>query len=102
MADSAPPIPLLVESLRAWRIAGTVRAESDGTVLIDAAGQVLRIEPPPPSLPFRWMLVSTQRRRGVSSLSALLRLLHVALDPEYEAARLRIAEPLLPPPEHAP
>jgi len=97
-STAAPPIPLLTESLRAWRIAGEVRAEADGAVLVVAGEQRLRIEPPPPGLPFRWMVVSGTRSRGATSLSSLLRVLHAALDPDYEGSRLRIAEPLLPPP----
>ncbi len=91
-------IALLAESLHAWRIAGAVSAEPDGTILVAAGALRLRIEPPPPGLPFRWMLASAERRRGVASLSGLLRALHAALDPGYAASRLRIAEPLLPPP----
>jgi hypothetical protein len=94
---TASPVPLLVESLRAWRIAGEVRAEPDGAVVVRVAATELRIEPPPPNLPFRWMVVTPTRRRGVASVSALLRVLRTALDPDHEASRLRIAEPLLPP-----
>jgi hypothetical protein len=93
---ATPPVPLLVESLRAWRIAGEVRAEPDGTVVVRAAATELRIEPPP-NLPFRWMVVTPTRRRGVASVPALLRVLRTALEPDYETSRLRIAEPLLPP-----
>lgn len=96
-AAGAPPVPLLVESLRAWRIAGEVRAEADGAVLVTAGGRRLRIEPPPPGLPFRWMVVGGARRRGATSLSSLLRVLRAALDPDYQGSRLRIAQPLLPP-----
>ena len=92
-----PPVALLAESLRAWRIAGEVRTEADGTVVVLAGGVELRIERPPANLPFRWMVVTPTRRRGVASVSALLRVLRTALDPDHEASRLRIAEPLPPP-----
>jgi hypothetical protein len=94
---AAPPVPLLVESLRAWRIAGEVQAKPNGTVVVRAGAMELRVEPPPPNLPFRWMVATPTRRRGVASVPALLRVLRTALEPDYETSRLRIAEPLLPP-----
>jgi hypothetical protein len=97
VTGAAPLAPLLAESLRAWRIDGEVQAAPDGALRVRAGATELRIERPPPGLPFRWMVVTPARRRGVASVPALLRVLRTALDPDYEASRLRIAEPLLPP-----
>ncbi|WP_255575002.1 hypothetical protein [Caldovatus aquaticus] len=94
--SAAPPLPLLAESLRAWRIAGEVRAAADGAVLVRAGGQRLRIQPAPPGLPFRWMVASGTRRRGATSVSSLLRVVRAMLDPDHAGSRLRIAAPLPP------
>jgi hypothetical protein len=88
---------LLVESLVAWRVAGSVARAADGALGIADARKVIRIERAPPHLPFRWTVTVDGRKRGAISLVAVLRQVREALDPGYAANRVRIAvAPLLP------
>ena len=81
---------LLTESLRAWHLPGDVSQAADGAIVVDAAKR-LRITPAPPGVPFRWMVENGARQRGVTGIPGLLRAVHGALDPDYEASRLQIA-----------
>jgi hypothetical protein len=57
----------------------------------------IRVEPAPPDLPFRWIVIVDGRRRSAISLVAVLRQVHAALDPGYATMRARIAPfPLVP------
>jgi hypothetical protein len=88
---------LLAQSLVAWRAAGNVEPASDGALVIGGGRKAIRIERAPPDLPFRWMITVDGRRRGAISLVAVLRQVREALDPGYEAKRVRIAvAPLVP------
>ena len=86
---------LLVQSLYAWRVAGDVRRDTEGVLLVAAGAKRLRISRAPADLPFRWMISEDERPRGVTSVSGLLRTVRLAIDPHYEPVRLRIAP--LPP-----
>jgi hypothetical protein len=84
----APDIlPLLRESLVAWRLAGTVECGSD----VAAGPARLRIRPAPPELPFRWIIAGQGRERGATGIPGLLRQVRAALDPDHAAVRLRLA-----------
>ena len=87
---------LLVESLAAWRVTGSVERASDGALVIDGASKDIRIERAPPQV-FRWMVTIDGRKRRAISLVAVLRQVREALDPGYAAIRVRIAvAPLVP------
>jgi hypothetical protein len=88
---------LMTQSLVAWRLIGTVRGTSDGAILVSCQNHNIRIEPAPPDLPFRWIVIVDNRRRTAISLVAVLRQVHAALDPGYATMRVRIAPfPLVP------
>lgn len=91
-------IELLCETLAVWRVAGAVTRQGEAIVVSVAGGASARIEPPPPGLPFRWLLLFGERQRGVSGLPGLLRHLRAELAPERAASRLRLTpRPVLPP-----
>jgi hypothetical protein len=88
---------LMAESLVAWQLSGSVSRADDRAVLIACGSQEIRIEPAPPHLPFRWMVIAGGRRRGAISLVAVLRQVRAALDPGYATQRVRVtAFPLVP------
>ena len=88
---------LLVQSLAAWRVAGSVARAVDGALVIAGARKDIRIERAPPDLMFRWMVTVDGRKRGAISLVAVLRQVREALDHGYAANRVRIAvAPLVP------
>ena len=88
---------LLVESLAAWGVAGSVERASDGALVIGANRKDIRIDRAPPHLMFRWIVTVDGRRRGAISLVAVLRQVREALDPDHAANRVRIAvAPLVP------
>jgi hypothetical protein len=82
---------LLVQSLMAWRVAGEVCREADGTLLLTAGSNQLRIARASGDLPFRWMVTKDERTRGATSVAGLLRLVRAAVDPGHRAVRLSIA-----------
>jgi hypothetical protein len=87
---------LLVASLDAWRLNGSVARQPDGTLRLtveDAALIVSRA-----AAPFRWTVNTDARARSVTSIAGLLRTLRQILDPKYEPNRLRIAPSRLMPP----
>ena len=84
-------LALLAASLPAWSLSGSVRRAEDGAIEIEAAGTSARIEAPPPGLPFRYVLVTAERTRGLMSIAALLRAVRTLGDPDYHVAKLRIA-----------
>ena len=89
---------LLAQSLEAWRVAGNVRREADGALLLAAGDKQLRVSRAAGDLPFRWMVSEGERTRGVTGIAGLLRTVRAALDPGYRPVRLRIAPlPLSPP-----
>jgi hypothetical protein len=88
---------LMTQSLVAWRLIGTVHGTSDGAILVSCKEHNIRIEPAPPGLPFRWIVIVDNRRRAAISLVAVLRQVRAALDPGYATMRARIAPfPLVP------
>jgi hypothetical protein len=88
---------LMTQSLVAWRLIGTVHGTSDGAILVSCQTHNIRIEPAPPDLPFRWIVIVDNRRRAAISLVAVLRQVRAALDPGYTALRARVAAvPLVP------
>ena len=88
---------LLVQSLAAWRVAGSVARAVDGALVIADARKDIRIERALPHLPFRWTVTVDGRKRHAISLVAVLRQVREALDPGYAANRVRIAvAPLVP------
>ena len=88
---------LMTQSLPAWRLIGTVHGTSDGAILVSCQTHNIRIEPAPPDLPFRWIVIVDDRRRTAISLVAVLRQVRAALDPGYGTMRARIAPfPLVP------
>lgn len=87
---------LLVASLRAWRVDGSVTRDADGTLELTTRGGVLRVSRASP--PFRWMVSIGERSRGVTSVAGLLRHVRRVVDPDHQPSRLRIAPaPLVPP-----
>ncbi len=87
---------LLVASLAAWRVEGSVMQEGDAVVVL-AAGATLRVTRAAPGLPFRWMVARDGRSRGATSVAGLLRAVRAAVDPDHRPVRLRIAPlPLAP------
>ena len=84
---------LLAQSLVAWRLAGEVERDHSA-VLVRAGAHLIRIEPAPPELPFRWMVTVDGRRRGAISLVAVLRQVRSALDPGYAAKSARVVVPV--------
>ena len=89
---------LLAQSLAAWHLAGEVRHEADGSLLLACGDKHLRISRAAGDLPFRWMVTEGERTRGVISIAGLLRSVRAAVEPGYRPVRLRIAPlPLLPP-----
>jgi hypothetical protein len=82
---------LMARSLAAWHVAGDVRREADGALLVIAGEKRLRISRAPTDLPFRWMVAEGERTRGVTSVSGLLRNVRAAIDPGYRPVRLRVA-----------
>ena len=88
---------LMTQSLLAWRLIGTVHGTSDGAILVSCRTRNIRIEPAPPGLPFRWIVIVDDRRRAAISLVAVLRQVRAVLDPGYATMRARIAPfPLVP------
>ena len=88
---------LMTQSLVAWRLIGTVHDTSDGSILVSCKEHNIRVEPAPPDLPFRWIVIVDNRRRTAISLVAVLRQVRAALDPGYATMRVRIAPfPLVP------
>jgi hypothetical protein len=89
---------LLVESLRAWRIEGTVRRSPEGPLLVEAGHVSLRVERCDPAAPFRWMVASGERRRPAASVAGVLRALRAAVDPSHRPLRPRFApRPIIAP-----
>ena len=88
---------LLVQSLAAWRVAGSVARAVDGALVIAGARKDILIERARPHLPFRWTVTVDGRKRHAISVVAVLRQVREALDPGYPANRVRIAvAPLVP------
>jgi hypothetical protein len=89
---------LMEQSLLAWRLDGSVSAESDGAVVVRCGEHTILIERAPADLPFRWHVTVDGRKRAALSLVAVLRQVREALDPGYATMRPRIAPvPLVPP-----
>jgi hypothetical protein len=87
---------LLVQSLAAWRVDGSVQRSQDGAIVICGTRKDIRIDPAPSEM-FRWMVTIDGRKRGAISLVAVLRQVREALDPGYAANRVRVAlAPLVP------
>jgi hypothetical protein len=87
---------LLVESVTAWRVAGSVERATDGALVIGGSRKDIRVERVPHTM-FRWMVTVDGRKRPAISLVAVLRQVREALDPGYAARRVRIAiAPLVP------
>lgn len=88
---------LLTESLRVWRIAGTVYEDGDAAV-IEADATRLRVRAAPSGHFFRWIVDTGTRERGATGIPGLLRTVRGLLDPDYAASRLQIAaRPVLEP-----
>jgi hypothetical protein len=88
---------LLVQSLVAWRVAGSIQRSPDGAIVIGGALKDIRIDPAPYDLMFRWVVTINGRKRGAISLVSVLRQVREALDPGYAANRVRVAlTPLMP------
>ena len=89
---------LLTQSLVAWRLSGSVRGTTDGSIVISCGAIDITVEAAPPNGPFRWMVtVGGRRRRPAISLVAVLRQVRTALDPGYARSNVRVAvAPLVP------
>jgi hypothetical protein len=88
---------LLAQSLKAWKLEGSVHRAGDGSILVICDTRQIGITPAPPDLPIRWMVTVDGRRRGAISLVAVLRQVRAALDPGYARSRVRVAvAPLVP------
>ena len=82
---------LLAASLPAWRIAGEVRREAHGGIVVAAGGLSICVTAAPAGTPFRWMVAAAGRTRGAASVAGVLRTVRSAIDPDYAPVRLRIA-----------
>ena len=92
-------LELLTQSLAAWRVAGSIRSEADGVIVICGSHKDIRIARVPDDLMFRWIVTIEGRKRGAISLVAVLRQVREALDPGYAGSRVRLAvNPLVPSP----
>lgn len=92
-------LELLTQSLAAWRVAGSIRSEADGVIVICESHKDIRIARAPDDLMFRWIVTVEGRKRGAISLVAVLRQVREALDPGYASSRVRVAvSPLVPSP----
>jgi len=88
---------LMTQSLLAWRLIGSVQSTDDGAIRVCCQSHTIRIEPAPPDLPFRWIVIIDGRKRAAISLVTVLRHVRAALDPGYATMRVRIAPfPLMP------
>jgi hypothetical protein len=88
---------LMTQSLVAWRLSGNVHVASDGAILVSSEAHEIRIEPALPDLPFRWMVIINNRKRGAVSVVAVLRQVRSVLEPGYAILRARVAAfPLVP------
>jgi hypothetical protein len=87
---------LLVASLHAWRLNGSVVREADGALRLTVDGAILVVSRA--AAPFRWTVNTDARSRAVTSIAGLLRTLRQILDPAYQPNRLRIAPSRLMPP----
>ncbi len=85
-----PLCELLSESVRAWRVAGTVEPAGDGAVVI-GNGKTIKIAKAPQDSMFRWIVTIGNRARPALSIVAVLRQVHEAIDSEYTANRVRVA-----------
>jgi len=85
------PTALLTESLRAWRRAGTVSRTAEDAILIVSGETRIEVLPAPPDIPFRWLVRTAARERGVTGIPGLLRTVRSALDPDYDASKLQLA-----------
>src|SRR5262245_27151393 len=81
---------LLRESLAAWGVDGAVSRTGDWSLQLDAGQVRLAIVRARGDLPFRWLVVSNDRRRGASGIAGLLRTVRAAVDPNYRPIRVRI------------
>ena len=88
---SIPVFALLVESLPAWGVAGSVTREADGGLGVAAGGVQLRIARAPAGLPFRWTVTDGGRVRGATGIPGLLRIVRAAVDPDHRPVRVCIA-----------
>ena len=86
---------LLAASLPQWGVAGTVVRDAAGAVEVTVGAVRLQILRAPAELPVRWLLVSAERRRGVTGIAGLLRGVRTAVDPDFRPLRVRVAS--LPP-----
>ena len=82
---------LVVQSLAAWRVAGTVERSRDGAIVIRGARKDIRIDPATSEPMFRWTVTIDGRKRRAISVVAVLRQVREALDPGYAANRVRVA-----------
>jgi hypothetical protein len=81
----------MVQSLAAWRVAGTVERSRDGAILIRGARKEIRIDAAPSDPTFRWMVTIDGRKRRAISIVGVLRQVREALDPGYAVNRVRVA-----------
>ena len=87
---------LLLESLAAWHVVGSVERATDGALVVSGSRKDIRIEPIQSAI-FRWRVTVDGRKRPAVSLLAVLRQVREALDPGYAANCVRIAAaPLVP------
>ena len=92
-------LQLLTQSLAAWRVAGSIRSEAGGVIVICGNHKDIRIARVPDDLMFRGIVTIEGRKRGAISLVAVLRQVREALDPGYAGRRVRVAvNPLVPSP----
>jgi hypothetical protein len=82
---------LLTASLSAWRVTGEVCRAPDGALLLVAGDARFHIARAPPGQPFRWMVTTGDRTRGVTSVAGLLRVVRSIIDPTHPLTRVRIA-----------
>ena len=82
---------LLVQSLNAWHVHGAVAYLPNGELLLTARDVRIAITRSRDTPPFRWMVDTGNRTRGVVSIAGLLRAVRALVDPDHRAFPLRIA-----------
>lgn len=89
---------LLQSSLALWQRSGSVRRGATGAIIVETDKHVAQIIRAAPGVPFRWSINVDGRDRVASSVTGLLRVLRIGLDPDFRPGRVRIAPIEIVPP----
>ncbi len=89
---------LLESSLVLWQHSGSVRRAAGGAIIVETDKHVAQIIRAAPGVPFRWSINVDGHDRVASSVTGLLRVLRIGLDPDFRPSRVRIAPIEIMPP----